>query len=49
MKFKKIVVGALALLTAAVATACSSNNSSKGSSSTDYTPKKVLNVQFVAS
>lgn len=49
MKFKKIVVGALALLTAAVATACSSNNSSKGSSSTDYTPKKVLNVQFVPS
>lgn len=49
MKFKKIVVGALALLTAAVATACSSNNSSKGSSSTGYTPKKVLNVQFVPS
>lgn len=49
MKFKKIVVGALALLTAAVATACSSNNSSKTSSSTGYTPKKVLNVQFVPS
>lgn len=49
MKFKKIVVGALALLTAAVAAACSSNNSSKGSSSTGYTPKKVLNVQFVPS
>ncbi|MCZ3622391.1 phosphate/phosphite/phosphonate ABC transporter substrate-binding protein [Lactobacillus mulieris] len=49
MKFKKIVVGALALLTAAVATACSSNNSSKSSSSTGYTPKKVLNVQFVPS
>lgn len=49
MKFKKIVVGALALLTATVATACSSNNSSKTSSSTGYTPKKVLNVQFVPS
>ncbi len=49
MKFKKIVVGALALLTAAVATACSSNNNSKSSSSTGYTPKKVLNVQFVPS
>ena len=49
MKFKKIVVGALALLTAAVATACSSNNSSKSSSSTGYRPKKVLNVQFVPS
>ena len=46
---KKIVVGALALLTATVATACSSNNSSKTSSSTGYTPKKVLNVQFVPS
>lgn len=49
MKFKKIVVGALALLTATVAAACSSNNSSKTSSSTGYTPKKVLNVQFVPS
>lgn len=49
MKFKKIVVGSLALLTATVATACSSNNSSKTSSSTGYTPKKVLNVQFVPS
>ena len=49
MKFKKIVVGALALLTATVATACSSNNSPKTSSSTGYTPKKVLNVQFVPS
>lgn len=49
MRFKKIVVGALALLTATVATACSSNNSSKTSSSTGYTPKKVLNVQFVPS
>lgn len=46
MKIKKFLVGALAIATAALATACSSNNSS--SKSKNYTPKQ-LNVEFVPS
>ncbi|KRL62991.1 phosphate/phosphite/phosphonate ABC transporter substrate-binding protein [Lactobacillus psittaci] len=48
MKLKKIFVTAVALATAVVATACSSSNTAKNSSKA-YTPKKVLNVQFVPS
>lgn len=48
MKLKKIFVTAVALATALVATACSSSNTAKNSSKA-YTPKKVLNVQFVPS
>ncbi len=45
-KFKKLLIAGLALMTAAVATACSSSKSSK--SADGYTPK-TLNVQFVPS
>lgn len=46
MKIKKLLVGALAVLTAALATACSNNHSAK--KSTGYEPKE-LTVQFVPS
>ena len=46
-KFKKLLVGAVALLVAVVAAACS-NNSNSSSSKNGYTPK-TLTIQFVPS
>ena len=49
MKFKKLLVGVVALGAAIMATACSSSSNNEGTTGKDgYTPKQ-LNVQFVPS
>ncbi|CCI84841.1 alkylphosphonate ABC transporter [Lactobacillus pasteurii DSM 23907 = CRBIP 24.76] len=49
MKFKKLVVGAVALLAATALAACSNGSKSSSSSSKKSYEPKVLNVQFVPS